>query len=132
MPLCIVARKLTMDPKGANNPDDFVQVLRGEVLKLFAGDNLIAAGQVAVIADSDVEEIVTCKCGRMFSSADHPHFSQAQLNAELYNAKDLLTTFEEGTADHTKQGELIEKIEKRIAAEQKKHKPVEAKAAVAA
>jgi len=132
MPLCIVTTELTMDPKGANNPDDYVQVQRGEVLKLMAGDNLIAAGRVVTIPDSDVGEIVTCKCGRMFSSADHPHFTQAGLNAELFNARDTLATLEEGTAGHTEQGELIEKIEKRIAAEQKKHKPVEAKAAVAA
>ena len=132
MPLCIVTTEHTMDPKGANNPDDFVQVPRGEVLKLFAGDNLITAGQVAVIADADVAEVVTCKCGRMFSSADHPHFTQAQLNTELYNARENLTVLEEGTAEHTEQAELIEKLEKRIAAEQKKHKPVEAKAAVAA
>ena len=132
MPLCIVSREYTADPKGLNNADDFIQVLRGEVVKVPAGDTLVQANYVAPIADSDIDEIVTCKCGRMFSSETHAHFIQAQSGQELLAANDLLATLEDGTADHTEQGELIEKIEKRIAAEQKKHKPVEAKAAVAA
>jgi len=121
--MCIVAKEHTVDPKGANNPDDFRQVLRGEVVKLTAIDNLIVTGYVVPIADSDLGEIVTCKCGRMFSSADHPHFSQAQLEAELFNAKEILEGLEDGTAAHTAQAERIAEIEKRIKAAKKAHCP---------
>ena len=124
MPLCIVAKEHTIDPKGVNNPDDFIQVLRGEVVKLTAIDNLITTGYVSPIADSDRDEIVICKCGRMFSSETHPHFSQAQLDAELLNANDFLATLEAGTAGHTEQAEKVAQIEARIAAANKEHHPV--------
>ena len=127
MPLCIVAKEHTVDPKGANNPDDFVQVLRGEVVKVPAGDALILANYVAPIADSDIGEVVTCKCGRMFSSEMHAHFTQAQFGQELLAANDLLATLEEGTAGHTEQAEKVEEIERRIAAEKKQHRPIETK-----
>jgi len=132
MPLCIVSREHTTDPKGLNSPEDFVQVLRGEVVKVPAGDPLILANYVAPIADSDIDEVVTCKCGRRFSSATHAHFTQAQFGQERLAANDLLATLEEGTADHTAQAELIEDIGKRIAAAKRAHAPMPAEELVAA
>ena len=132
MPFCIVNNEYTADPKGHNNPEDFIQILRGEVIKLPSGDNLIRAGYAAPIDATDVGEIVTCKCGRMFSSAGHPHFTQAQFEAELFNAKAHLETLEEGTAGHTEACEGVKGIEKRIAAAKRAHAPMPAEELVAA
>ena len=126
MPYCITAQEYTIDPKGHNNPDDFVEITRGEVIQLPPGHDLIVAGMVREMADSDLSAVVKCACGRSFWGAEHTHFTQARMNAALYNMEARLTELEEGTEAHTQLVAEIEAQREAMAAEQKRHRPVSA------
>ncbi len=71
MPHCIVLNAYTTEENGTHREWE-----RNEVTRLSPRCDLIVAGYADPIADSDMDMVAVCSCGRSFWGEDHPHFAQ--------------------------------------------------------
>jgi hypothetical protein len=122
MPFCAVKREYMDDPVGKNQEADFVTYSPGEVVRVPPGSDFIVAGIVEPIADSDMAEIVECKCGRMFWATSHPHFTHRPAEVEVQALNAQLAAM----AEDDEERETVEvriKAATRLAKKEAKHAP---------
>ena len=120
MPYCICSQPFTVDTKGHNRPEDFREIVTGEVMRLRPGDDKIVSGQVTEISDSDAAAVLVCKCGRLFWDEN---FTQAGMETQVYNLEQLRERVDEGTPQHKAYSEQLAILSEEIAAARKQHKP---------
>jgi len=104
MPWCVVCRdKIYLMVDGVQQKFE-----RGELVRLAPRDPLIVAEDVEPLSDADLEECVTCVCGRRFYGTSVAHFafdghkpagSQAALEQDEEQAEEIELEQEEEQAE---------------------------------